>query len=271
MESVNQIDVNAVNQQTLASSVRKPLLFLDVEATGIDAEDRLVQVAFKAGDLMSSSYFKAPLPVKLVAMSVNNITNKMLEDKTPFEGSASKSMLETASKTHIMVAHNVPYDASMLKKEGIIFEDTICTLKIAHFIDEECKFEKHNLSYLRYYYDIDIDAHAHDAMDDVLILEKVFEKLANEVRVKFFLDSDHEVVQKMIEISKNPTLYRKFNFGKYKDCFVSDVAQDNVFDKKGRSWMQWLLSEKINNPSGQEDDWIYTLNYYLNAYEPARR
>lgn len=270
--SVNQIDVNAVNQRTLESSIQRPLVFLDVEATGIDEEDRLVQVAYRPQQgLTTMAYFKAPLPVKLTAMAVNNITNRMLEDKPNFIGSSHWDELKGLSMTHILVAHNAPYDVDMLKKESIVFDKTICTLKLAHFLDEECKLEKHNLSYLRYYFDIDIDAQAHDAAGDIRILEAVFWKLADLLRVKYFLDSDAEVIAKMVDISSKPTLFRKFNFGKYSGHFVRDVAENKVPDGKGRDWMKWLLGEKMNNPSGQEADWIYTLNYYLNAYEPASR
>lgn len=257
----------------------KKLLFLDIEATGIDPEDRLVQVAFKEQDNnVVGGLFKAPLPVKLTAMAVNNITNRMLEGMPPFKESQMEGILKERGSSHILVAHNVPYDLGMLKKEGISFDDYICTLKVAHYVDENCQLEKHNLSYLRYYYDIEIEATAHDAIGDILILEQVFLKLFDQLAIIMLnegslsgkLDPNEAVIDKMVEISKRPTLFRKFNFGKYNGEFVKDVASGGS-DGKGRSWMKWLLGEKINNPSGQEDDWIYTLDYYLKAYEPGQR
>lgn len=268
--SVNQIDVNAVNQRTLESSVAKPLLFLDTEATGVDVEDRVVQVAYRAEQgLPISGYFKAPLPVKLPAMAVNNITNKMLADKEPFIGSIYHADLGKMSRSHILVAHNAIYDLEMLAKEGLSFESNICTLKVAFYLDDDALMEKHTLSYLRYFLDTDVDAKAHDAVGDIVILEAVFNKLYEVLRGRENMTHE-QTINKMVEISAKPTLFRKFNFGKYTGEWIHEVAQGGS-DGKGRSWMQWLLEQKMSNPVGQEGDWIYTLNYYLKAYEPAKR
>lgn len=273
--NINQIDVNAVNQRTLESSIAKPLLFLDTEATGVDVEDRVVQVAYRVErGLATSGYFKAPLPVKLPAMAVNNITNRMLEDKPAFIGSSHHDELASMSNSHILVAHNAIYDLEMLAKEGLSFENNICTLKVAFYLDDEAEMEKHTLSYLRYFLNTNVDAKAHDAVGDIVILEAVFWELFNRLCLKDFAfddgKTDSDVIAKMVEISSKPTLFRKFNFGKYNGEMIADVANGGS-DGKGRSWMKWLLEQKMNNPSGQEGDWIYTLNYYLNAYEPTNR
>ena len=276
--STNEIDVNAVNQRTLLEGVPKPLVFIDTEATGVDEEDRVVQVAYKFQGkeaFPAHQYFKAPLPVKLVAMSVNNITNEMLEDKPAFIGSDYETRLRSLSQSHIFVAHNAIYDLEMLKKEGISFESSICTLKVAFYLDADGSMEKHNLSYLRYFLKTEVDAIPHDAVGDIIILEAVFWKLFEKIKEKHFGPVSHtpdvveEVIRMMVDISSKPTLFRRFNFGKYNGELVVDVAQGGS-DGKGRSWMKWLLGEKINDPV-KEADWIYTLDYYLNAYTPASR
>lgn len=199
-------------------------------------------------------------------MSVNHITNKMLEDKPPFQDSyLHKEMKRHADEGDILVCHNVQYDAGMLKKEGIEFKQAICTLKLAHYIDQECKFEKHNLSYLRYFFDIDVNITAHDAYGDIVVLEKVFYKLQDMLQEK---ENPMFLIDKMVEISSKPTLYRKFNFGKYNGMMVKDVANDHSRNG-GRSWMKWLLGEKMSKPEENDADWIYTLDYYLRAYEPT--
>ena len=158
----------------------------------------------------------------------------------------------------------------MLKKEGLSFENYICTLKVAFYIDDEALMEKHSLSYLRYWLGTRVVAEAHDAVGDIAILEAVFNRLFSLLKEKDSLQTNEEVIAKMIAISNRPTLFRKFNFGKYNGLWIKEVAEGGP-DGKGRSWMQWLLSEKMNNPAGQEGDWIYTLDYYLKAYEPARK
>lgn len=253
-------------QLMLVLSNMTNLLFLDVETTGIDAEDRICQIAFKEPEYTAvAGLVQPPLPVKLVAMSINNITNEMLVGFVQFKDSTYNEMLTKLQNTHIMVAHNAAYDDGMLKKEGINFKQTICTLKLVHYLDKECKLEKHNLSYLRYYFNLNVVAAPHDAEGDVIILEALFNKL-----MSLMSGTEEEKIQKMLEISSKPTLYRKFGFGKYIGQFVQDVANGG-HDGKGRSWMEWLLREKMTNPQENDADWIYTLDYYLNAYAPANR
>lgn len=246
------------------------LLFIDVEATGLDPEDRLVEVAYVKDNAINQGYFKAPLPVKLGAMSINNITNEMLADKQPFIGSETYSELASISSDSILVAHNAIYDLEMLKKEGLEFKKHICTMKIAHYLDEKAEMEKHTLSYLRYFLGVKVDATPHTAIGDITILEAIFETLLNTVSERSNITKDEAIV-KMVEISNQPILHKKFTFGKYNGLSLLDVAQNRCPDGKGRDYLKWLLSQKISNPSGQEVDWIYTLNYYLNAYEPVSR
>ena len=60
----------------------------------------------------------------------------------------------------------------------------------------------------------------------------------------------------MIDISSHPSLLKKFNFGKHKGKTVAEVARDS------RDYLEWLLKQKTENGE-DDDDWIYTLKYYL--------
>ena len=46
------------------------------------------------------------------------------------------------------------------------------------------------------------------------------------------------------------------NFGKYKDQEIAQVVKDD------QGYLVWLLNQKLTNEKGEED-WIYTLKYYL--------
>ena len=50
--------------------------------------------------------------------------------------------------------NNAKFDLSFLERYGLKFEDHICTLKVAHDHDKKGELGKHNLQYLRYYYDL---------------------------------------------------------------------------------------------------------------------
>jgi hypothetical protein len=47
-----------------------------------------------------------------------------------------------------------------------------------------------------------------------------------------------------------------FNFGKYNGKTVAEVAQVD------RGYLDWMLTQKEQNAENEED-WIYTLKYYL--------
>ena len=231
------------------------LIFLDTETTGNEiGKDRLCQVCYKNNCEVKVEYFKPPLPVSVKSMSITHITNKMLEDKKCFEGSEMQKELEKLLKDGILVAHNAKFDIAMLEAEGIKVPKFICTLRVARFLDKENKIPEYNLQFIRYYLDLDIDAHAHDAEDDVKVLHALFNRLLDKVKEE--IPDEEKAIGKMIEISSKPTLFNKFNFGKYKDKTLEEVA------KTDKRYLEWLLGEKLKNEAGDED-WIYTLKHYL--------
>lgn len=236
------------------------LVYLDTETTGIDKEDRLLQVAYKYKEETFNELFKPPVPIKLPAMAVHHVTEKMIADKPAFIDSSTYDHLKTIAPTSILVAHNAKYDLGMLEKEGIEFPRHICTYKLAKYLDTG-QYENHQMQYLRYFYGIEIEATAHDALGDILVLELLFECLKNEITIRTNLFSD-DVIEKMVEITQQPMLYSKFNFGKFdfKKCgmTIEQVAQSY----EGRQWMTWLYGEKSKKPEGEED-WLFTLKHYL--------
>lgn len=231
------------------------LIFLDTETTGNDVtKDRLCQVCYKTSSGMTTRYFKPPTPISVESMSITHITNKMVEDKEPFEGSDTKRELQELLNDGVLVAHNAKFDIAMLKAEGLDIPRHICTLRVARYLDKDSVIPKYNLQYLRYYLDLEVKGNAHDAEGDVLVLEAVFKRLF--LKVRETSESDDEVIQKMIEISATPSLFAVFSFGKHKDLKIADVA------KIDRGYLEWLLAQK-ESAGDEDEDWIYTLKYYL--------
>ena len=231
------------------------LIFLDTETTGNELDkDRLCQVCYKNACEVKTEFFKPPLPMSVKSMSITHITNKMLADKKCFEGSEMQKELKKLLKDGILVAHNAKFDIAMLEAEGIKVPKFICTLRVARFLDKENKIPEYNLQFLRYFLDLDIDAHAHDAEDDVKVLHALFLRLLDKIKAEG--KTEKEAIEKMVEISSHPSLFTKFNFGKHKDKTLEEVA------KKDKRYLEWLLAEKLKNEAGDED-WIYTLKHYL--------
>lgn len=230
------------------------LVFLDTETTGIEKTDRLCQVCYRVNNEVKVGYFKPPVPVSVKSMSITHITNKMLADKEPFPGSIFAEELQKLLTTGVLVAHNALFDLEMLKRDGMEIPQFICTLRVARHLDSAGVIPEYNLQYLRYYLDLDVPGNAHDAEGDVNVLHAVFERLL--AKVKESEGDEESAIKKMIEISSVPSLYKKFNFGKYKDMALSEVV------KNDRGYLEWLLKQK--RESGEDDvDWMYTLEYYL--------
>jgi DNA polymerase III epsilon subunit-like protein len=231
------------------------LIFLDTETTGNDvAKDRLVQVCYKTKQGIKVGYFKPPIPMSVKSMSITHITNKMLEDKEPFKGSTFEKELQDLLDQGVLIAHNARFDIAMLENEGMRVTHFIDTLRLARALDPNGVIPEYNLQYLRYYLDLEVEGNAHDAEGDVQVLNAVFDRLFAKLKEKE--GDDEKVIQKMIEISKTPSLYTKFNFGKYKDKRIDEVV------KTDRGYLEWLLSQKLSADDNDED-WIYTLKYYL--------
>jgi DNA polymerase III epsilon subunit-like protein len=237
------------------------LMFLDTETTGNQEEDRLTQVAYKYPDVSCvEAYFKPPLKIKIEAMEVTHITNEMVADKEVFKNSATWHDLKKKfdEPTTILIAHNAPFDVAMLEKEGLYPPLVIDTLRVARALDTEAKLPAYRLQYLRYLLELDKDIdepiQAHDAKGDVIVLEKFFDRLLQ--KIKNDTPEDEAALERMMQISKEPVLFRRLSFGKHKDQLIEDIA------KTDRGYLEWLYKQKLQSEA-DETDWLYTLKKAL--------
>mgnify|MGYP001608867362 CR=1 FL=1 len=246
------------------------LIFFDTETTGNTEKDFLIQIAYKVGNETFTGLYKPEIKIPPEASAVHHITNKMVADKISFKESDDISKIKKLfeDENSVIVAHNASFDFAMIRKEGIDPKNFICTLRVARYLDKEEKIEKYNLQYLRYLLEIEVDGTAHDALGDVLVLEKLFErlkeKMIEEVPTEIGIPTqvgkkltEQEAIEKMIEISSHPSLLHTFKFGKHNGIRIEDVI------KTDRGYLQWLLDQKLNG-DGIDEDWIYTLRHYLN-------
>lgn len=257
----------------------KNLIFFDTETTGNTDKDFLCQLAYKMitasakdSSIPSETFcelYKPPIKIPPEASAVHHITNKMIAEKPTFAESGDREKVKKLfeDENNLLVAHNAIFDMAMIKKEGIEPKNFICTLRVARYLDPEGKIEKYNLQYLRYLLEIEIEATAHDALGDVLVLEKLFERLFNKIKqtpsafgISPLAGGEEElqdqIINKMIEISSRPTLLKYINFGKHSGKEISGVA------KVDPSYLEWLLKQKEESDQIDED-WVYTLRHYL--------
>jgi len=222
--------------------MKNKLIFLDTETTGKDTEDRLIEVAYRVQEEKEghSLFFKPPLPIKLEAMMVHHITEKMVKDRIPFKGGGFQKRLQRFfDEGYILVAHNAEFDVNMLEKEGMKIPNYICTMKVARHLDEKDEIKSYKVQYLRYLWGIEADAYAHSAAGDIHVLEKVFEVLEKKMSI-----------DEMLKVTREPFLLRSLTFGKHKGKPFKTIPTD---------YLMWLRKQP-----DIKGDLLFTLNHYIN-------
>ena len=223
-------------------------IYLDTETTGNGPDDRLCQIAFKPENGPAvCELFNPGRPISIDAMAIHHITEKMVADKPTFQKSDEYAELKklVSNINNVIVAHNAKFDMQMLQIEDIYTSRVICTLKLARYLDKNGVIPKYNLQYLRYYLGLDVEAKAHDALGDILVLEGIFTRL----NAKFQENNQlKDPIQEMIHISSNPVLIARMPFGKHKGMLFSEVPAD---------YLQWLSGTEL------DEDMAYTVKHYL--------
>ncbi len=80
---------------------------------------------------------------------------------------------------------------------------------------------------LRYYLGLKVAAAAHDALGDILVLERLFKR----IYARFKKDGFDDPTEEMIRISDGPILIARMPFGKHKGMRFSEIPAD---------YLEWL-------------------------------
>lgn len=231
------------------------LIFLDLETTGLDDEDRICSMGFlldNGEDVTTyESYIKSPRKIRTEAMMIHHITNEMMANAPTFDNAQIVDELQKYNNSdNILIAHNINFDLGMLAKEDFLWQGgVIDTLKCSRHLIEE--IDLFSLQYLRYELQLyqqemalaqklNIDLKAHNALSDALHVKLLYEYL------KAFVDDNT-----LMLLSTRPALIKKFVFGKHKGAYIEEVVM------KDRSYLEWLLKQEI------DEDLSYSINYYL--------
>lgn len=233
----------------------KPLIFLDTETTDLDKKI-MIQFAWikTAPGIFKQTkefFIKTDHEIWLEAMAIHHITPKILNEKWSNLEDV-KDEINEFLKDSILIAHNADFDKEVLIKNWFDVEnfDWIDTYTVAYNLLTGSNM-KHNLQYLRYYFDCEFEheINPHDALSDVIVLEKVFWKL-------FHLVPDQETSNWMIKETKKWIILREFTFGKYAWKTFEEVV------KYDRWYLEWLLNSESQKEQ-KNKHMINTLNFYL--------
>lgn len=242
-------------------------VLFDTETTGAAQEDRVIQFGAMIVDNKGKveafdELCSAPIPIKLEAMEVHNITPDLLENKPKAaETNFYKRLEELNNDENYLIAHNINFDLDMIKKEG--FENSyklIDTLRCAKHLFSDLPY--HRLQYLRYALDLykfeeneaskyGITIKAHDAIGDVLVMKLFLSKLVGKCREVY---PSLNPMEKLVELTATPVFINTFKFGKYKGQNIEEVAK---IDANYLNWMRTSMSDL-------DEDMKFTLDKVLN-------
>lgn len=242
------------------------LIFLDIETTGLEKEDKICSIGIIAVkekkieiiyDLVNEGKKISPK-----ASSINHITNEMLKDKPRLKDSkAYKFLVENNDENTTLIAHHINFDLKMLLTSGFGFRGHIIdTLRVTKHLIPEC--ENFSLQFLRYelrlYKDeqkellefglsnsdelLRCGIQAHHALSDAIIVKLLYEYLL-----------DMATKDEMNDLSFKNVLMQKLNFGKYEGRYIEEVCMGD------RGYLEWMLA----NIMDLDEDLRYSINYYL--------
>lgn len=276
----------------------KAIIF-DTETTGLAEEDKIIQVGAIVVDSTNRDHIEvydelcsSDLPIKIEAMSVHGIREGQLLDKPNFiDTNFFKTLNELNNESNYLIAHNLDFDLGMLEKYDFQNQfsliDTLQCAKHLFEIGDEIgnyKVPNHKLQTFRYMlltedeeekeaekYEVEIKAH--DAIGDVVILKLFFKKLIEKTMQKYNIKKYHDIMNKLVFLTKEPAEVKIINFGQYAGKKISEIENMKEPNKWGKptgpSYIDWLFGEqkkqKESNDSKFNKDLYYTLDKIIKA------
>jgi DNA polymerase III epsilon subunit-like protein len=259
----------------------KTLVFFDTETTGIIKDNNnqitsngdLIQLAYKkieSGTTQTENiYVNTDTKMEIGAIATHGIYPKLLQERSEGKYIAEVSIDGSVFADNVLVAHNAIFDTSVMEAVGVNCSDTVIdTLKVAKILLSEGVFEEIkgdnpeyvNMQYLRYYFELyeilDDNGNAevttaHDALGDVIVLERVFEAMFTIIKEKSGLSND-EIIDMMIRMTnKEYLLIKNMAFGKYRGQSFEEVA------KRDAGYLNWIIGADFT------DDIKYTCSVWV--------
>lgn len=231
-------------------SLKKPIIFFDLETTGISVmQDRIIQLSyikvFPNGEEQEGNYYFNPgRHIPEASTAVHHITDEMVADKPTFKESAAK-LVQVFRGSDLAGYNSNRFDVPMLVEEflraGVPLDVTKC-----HFIDVQNIFYKKEprtlVAAYRFYCDKNLeDAHSADADT-----RATYEVLQSQLERYDDLENSVEWLQDFSRMNRNVDLMGTmvfddqdricFNFGKHKGVPVVEVLE------KEPSYYAWMMN-----------------------------
>ena len=205
---------------------------ISMETAGIDpAADAIIEIAsvdmVRGGGITNAmdSLVRPGKPIPPGASAIHHIIDEDLKDAP-----ALSDVIDRFRGADVYVAHNCEFEASFFTAQGIELGPWICTYKCALRVWPE--FEGHGDQELRYalgravpFPGLERGTIApHRAAFDVIVTASIFEELIKHARWS-----------ELVQWSREPALYTKFHFGKYRGRRYDAIAASDPTTYVGSS------------------------------------
>jgi DNA polymerase-3 subunit epsilon len=210
----------------------KRAIFYDTETTGVKPNsDRIIELAAYDATLEKTyvQLINPKIPIPKTSTDICHITDDMVKDAPPFSEIA-KDFLDFCGDDCFLIAHNNDnFDKPFLEAEFARNNVTFPELSYLDSLKWARKYRndlpRHSLQYLREVYGFE-ENQAHRALDDVIILHKVFKSMIGDLSF-----------EKAFELMQNNQ--QNMPFGKHKGKplqeipkhYVKWLNENGVFDK----------------------------------------
>lgn len=198
-------------------------VYYDTETTGVSPDkNRIIEIAgYKPlTDESFCEFINPGMPIPKEATAIHNITDEMVADSDSF-ALVGKNFIEFCGPDAILIAHNNDaFDKHFLEKECARNDIPIPTWPYVDTLKWSRKYRndlpKHALQFLREVYGVEAND-AHRALDDVIVLHKVFSQMIGDLSI-----------ETVLELLSAPTNISKMPFGKHQGKLLADVPKDYI-------------------------------------------
>ncbi len=202
-------------------------IFYDTETTGVKAErDYIIELAAYDPELDKTfeQLINPGCPIPSEATAIHHISDEMVKDSPSF-GDVANDFVNFCEGETVLIAHNNDgFDVHFLRKEFSRNDLTMPSWKFFDTLKWARRYRpdipRHSLQFLREIYGIPAN-NAHRALDDVIVLHKVFEHMTDDLS----MDEIYQLMNKPKQIQHMP-------FGKHQGQPLSRVPKNYI------KWLQ---------------------------------
>lgn len=219
--------------------MKKRPIYYDTETTGVNAQkDRIIEIAAydPFEDRSFCAFVNPGFPIPKESTAIHQITDAMVEDAPSF-GEIGKQLADFVPKNGVLIAHNNDaFDKLFIEAEYTRHQ---IALPVWEYLDSlkwarryRPDLPRHSLQHLREIYQIPAN-NAHRALDDVMILYRVFSHMIDDLPIETCL-----------ELLNTPRTLDQMPFGKHQGKPLNQVP---------KSYITWLsTSGAFDKPQNKE-------------------